>query len=188
MTAPGIRFATFSSPQHLPPPWRAVSRVTYAGLGQLREVPEPDEFNLPLADRLAHPLIAQRPQLHLALRSVAGTKSGLYIAGMAGQLGHAIPDLLVQQAKEPFDPDLLEMGIATPLAVELRDMADLGGTPQWHRAAPGPREHLREHPPVMVHVVVRVQVGGEGADELQERRYLPLEIGADSLGRDPAKV
>jgi hypothetical protein len=68
---------------------------------------------------LAHPLIAQRPQLHLTLRSVAGTKSGLYIAGMAGQLGHAIPDLLVQQAKKPFDPDLLEMGIATPLPVEL---------------------------------------------------------------------
>src|SRR3989442_2630233 len=138
MTAPGIRFATFSSPQHLPPPWRAVSRVTYAGLGQRREVPEPDELNLPLADRLAHPLVADRPQLHLALRSVARRKSRLYIAGMAGQLGHAIPDLLVQQAKEPFDPDLLKMGIATPLPVELRDMADLGITPHWHLATPGP--------------------------------------------------
>src|SRR3989454_11608876 len=143
MTAPGIRFATFSSPQHLPPPWRAVSRVTYAGLGQRREVPEPDELNLPLADRLAHPLVAERPQLHLALRSVAGRKSRLYIAGMAGQLGHAIPDLLVQQAKEPFDPDLLKMGIATPLPVELRDMADLGITPPWHLATPGPPQHVR---------------------------------------------
>src|SRR2546428_4681679 len=146
MTAPGIRFATFSSPQHLPPPWRAVSRVTYAGLGQLREVPEPDEFNPPLEDGLLHPLVAERPQLYLALRSVAGSKSGLYIAGMAGQLGHAIPDLLVQQAKEPFDPDLLEMGIATPLPVELRDMADLGVTPQGHPAAPGPRGNVTWHP------------------------------------------
>src|SRR5216117_3657046 len=113
-------------------------------LGRLREVPEPDEFNPPLADGLAHPLIAQRPQLNLALRSVAGRKSRLYIAGMAGQLGHAIPDLLVQQAKEPFDPDLLKMGIATPLPVELRDMADFRVASHWHRDAPRPREHLRE--------------------------------------------
>src|ERR1044072_7169325 len=51
-------------------------------LGRLREVPEPDECNPPLEDRLAHPLIAQCSQLHLTLRSVGGTKSGLYIAGM----------------------------------------------------------------------------------------------------------
>src|SRR3989442_1794927 len=125
MTAPGIRFATFSSPQHLPPPWRAVSRVTYAGLGQPREVPELDELNLPLADRLAHPLVAERPQLHLALRSVAGRKSRLYIAGMAGQLGHAIPDLLVQQAKEPLNPTLLQIAIASPLPVQLRYISAL---------------------------------------------------------------
>src|SRR5207247_11375961 len=142
MTAPGMLFVTSSSPQHLPPQRRAVFRVTQTGLGRLREVPEPDEFNPPLADGLAHPLVAERPQLHLALRSVAGSKSRLYIAGMAGQLGHAVTDLLVQQTKEPFDPDLLKMGIATPLPVELRDMADLGIASHWHRATPGPREHM----------------------------------------------
>src|SRR5256885_11196545 len=188
MTAPGIRFATFSSPQHLPPPWRAVFRVTQASLGRLREVPEPDECNPPLEDGSPHLLVAERPQLHLALRSVAGRKSRLYIAGMAGELGHAIPDLFVQQAKEPFDPDLLKMGIAIPLPVELRDMADFRVASHWHRDAPRPREHLREHPLVMVHVVVRVQMGGESADEFHEPRDLPLEFGVDSLGRDRVKL
>src|SRR6266478_3618413 len=34
----------------------------------------------------------------------------------------------------------------------------------------------------MVHVVVRVQVGGEGADELQEPRDLPLYLRVDAFG------
>src|SRR2546429_2395383 len=34
----------------------------------------------------------------------------------------------------------------------------------------------------MVHVVVRVQVGGEGADELQEPRDLPLDLRVDAFG------
>src|SRR2546430_764685 len=129
-------------------------------------------------------LAARRPQPPLALRGVAGRKPRLYIAGMAGELGHAIRDLFVQQAKEPFDPDLLEMGIAIPLPVELRDMADFRVASHWHRDAPRPREHLREHARVMVHIVMRVQMGGERPDEFHEPRHLPLEVGACSLSGD----
>ena len=40
----------------------------------------------------------------------------------------------------------------------------------------------------MVHVVVRVQVGGESADEFHEPRDLPLEFGVDSLGVHRVKL
>src|SRR2546429_7098103 len=97
-----------------------------------REVAETDEADPPVADRPAHPRVAQRSQFHLALRGVARAEPRLHVAGMAGQLGHALPHLGVQQAKESFHADLLEMGFLAPLAVERRELAGPGVTANSH--------------------------------------------------------
>src|SRR3989442_12765286 len=107
---------------------------------------------------------------------------------MAGQLGHTRADVRVQQAKEPFHADLLEMSFAAPLAVELREMADPGMTPHGHSGGPGPREQVREDARVMVHVVMGVHVGGGSADEVYETRELPLELGGGGPPVDPGPL
>src|SRR2546429_9870679 len=107
-----------------------------------REVAETDEADPPVADRPAHPRVAQRPKFRLALRGEARAEPRLHVAGMAGQLGHALPHLGVQQAKESFHADLLEMGFAAPLAVVRREMAGPGVTADRHADEPGPLEKV----------------------------------------------
>src|SRR5207253_6682886 len=126
--------------------------------------------------------VTQRPQLLLPLRGVARWKSWFYVAGMTVQLGHAVADLRVEQSKETFDADLLEMRLATPLAVELREVARLRITAQGHAHPPAPREHVRQDPRVVMHVVVGIDVSGGCADQLYEARELALEFDGDRLG------
>src|SRR5438552_5260102 len=179
MRASKTRSALSSSGRHLR---SRRSVLTSAKRAESGELPESDELDLTLDDGLTHLRIAQRPELHLALRGVARRKSGLHMTGMAGQLGDSRADLLVEQANERFDPDLLEMSLAAPLPVELRDMAHIRVTTHRQRRAPAPCEYRRKEPGVMVRVVVRVKVGGVAADELLEPRDLPLDLRIAALG------
>src|SRR5207237_8453046 len=115
---------------------------------------------LTLDDGWTHIASRHRPDLHLALRGVHRRKSGLHMTGMAGQLGDSRADLLVEQANERFDPDLLEMSLAAPLPVQLRDMAHIRVTTHRQRRAPAPCEYRRKEPGVMGRGGGSVKAGG----------------------------
>src|SRR5207244_7538568 len=96
------------------------------------QVAEPDQTNLSCLDLPAYPLVAQGPKLDLALHGIARGKPRLHVPGVTGELGYALAHLSVHEAKQPFEGDLLEMPVATPLAVELPDVAGLGMPPHWY--------------------------------------------------------
>src|SRR2546425_6998027 len=55
-------------------------------------------------------------------------------------------------------------------------------TAHRHSSTPGPGEQLRQDPRVVMHVVVGIQVGGGGANQLQEAYELALEFRGNALG------
>ena len=132
--------------------------------------------------------IAQCSHLHLSFGRVAGRKAWFRMAGVTVELGHALPDLFVQEPQEPLDGDLLEMSLAAPLTAELRDIPDLGVTPHGHSDASAPGEQGREDFGVAMQVVVRVHVRRRGADELHESRLLALDLGRSVFGTDAIQL
>ena len=96
---------------------------------------------------------------------------------MAGELGHPGAELRIQQPEQSVDADLLEMGLAAPLAVELREMAHVGAPAHRDPDALRPRPHGGQDARVLVHVVVRIRVRRRHADELGEASQLPVELG-----------
>jgi len=106
------------------------------------------------------------------------------MAGVTVELRYAVPDLFVQEPQEPLDADLIEMRLAAPLTVELREIPDLGVTPHRHSHAPAPGDQGREDLGVAMQVVVRVHVCRRGADELHESRVLALDLGSNVFGTD----
>src|SRR3989440_11549416 len=90
------------------------------------------------------------------LDCVARGQSLVHIAGMAGELGHPGAELRIQQPEQSVDADLLEMGLAAPLAVELREMAHVGAPAHRDPDALRPRPHRRQDARGLVDVRVRI--------------------------------
>src|SRR6266446_5441558 len=68
------------------------------------------------------------------------------------------------------------MRFASPLTVELREVAGSRVTAHGHADSLRPPEHVRQDARVVMHVMVRIHVGGRGAGELEEARNLALEL------------
>ena len=95
---------------------------------------------------------------------------------MTGQLGHPVADLSVEHPKKALDADLFEMRFAAPLTVELREVAGPRVTAHGRTDPLRPREHVRQDARVVMHVMVRIHVGGPSACELEEAPKLALEL------------
>src|SRR5215475_9581817 len=128
--------------------------------------------------------IAQRSHLHLSFGCVTRRKARFRMAGVTVEFRYAVPDLFVQEPQEPLDADLVEMRLAAPLTIELREVPDLGVTPHRHSHVPAPGDQGREDLGVAMQVVVRVHVCRRGADELHESRVLALDLGSNVFGTD----
>ena len=95
---------------------------------------------------------------------------------MAGQLGDLGAELRIQQPQQSVDTDLLQMSLAAPLPVELREMAHVGAPAHRDPDVVRPRPHVGQDARVPMHIVVRVHVRRRRADELGEAAELTLEL------------
>src|SRR5690348_5155440 len=80
------------------------------------------------------------------------------------------------------------MGLAAPLSVEAREMPSGRMPSDWH-AGPLPRgKHVWEDARVVMRVVMRVEVRGRRADELEEPSVLAFELSRHALGLDAVEL
>src|SRR2546422_10143354 len=89
---------------------------------EAREVVKTDELDGEPPERLTQSGGAQRAQLGLALDRVTARIARLHVARVAGHFrGGAFFDLLLQHPHKTLHTDLLQVGLASPLAVEARE-------------------------------------------------------------------
>ena len=91
--------------------------------------------------------VAQRSHLHLSFSCIARWKARFRMAGVTVELGHALANLFVQEPEERVNADMIEISLAAPPTIELREIPNLGMTPHGHSNAPPPGEQGRKHSP-----------------------------------------
>ncbi len=78
-----------------------------------------DQLNRVCSEHIANDRVAQGPQLRLAFHAVAARIMRLRVTRVAAQLRDALLDFRFEHSPEALDTDLLEMGLAAPLPIEL---------------------------------------------------------------------
>jgi hypothetical protein len=104
---------------------------------------------------------------------------------MTVELGHSFANLFVQEPQERVNADLIEIRLAAPPTIELRDVPNFGVTPHGHSDAPPPGEQGRKHFGIAMQVVMRVHMRRCGADELHEPHLLTFNLGSNVARIDP---
>src|SRR5882762_9190794 len=122
------------------------------------EVMVAGELNPVRGQCLANNRVTQSAHLHFALNRVAAGVIGILVTRMAAQFGDAFPDFRPQHPREARNADLVEMGLAAPLPVKLREVADRRMLAQRQLEMFGKFEKLWQRLPIPVRVVVGVDV------------------------------
>ena len=96
---------------------------------------------------------------------------------MATQFGNALFQFRLQQDRQALDAYLPAVRHAAPLAIELREVPDCRVTAQRQTVSPSHIDKMRECPGVAVHIVIRIEMGGEMAHQgFESEELFPQDV------------
>jgi hypothetical protein len=101
---------------------------------------------------------AQGLQFSFTLDGVGGWEIRINVAWMATQFGNILLNVGLQDVQQAAHADLLQVGLSTPLPIELRHVTDGAVLPQGDSVLPSHAKEIGKQPRVAVDVVVRVEM------------------------------
>src|SRR5260221_13935889 len=107
---------------------------------------------------------------------------------MAAQFGDTLLNVGLQHVQQAVYADLLQVGLPTPLTIELRQVTDRAVLAQGHSVLPRHVEEMRKQPRVPMHVVVRVEMCRWASHQFLKAAALAVVFQAPAVGEGSNQV